>query len=108
MEPRTTLPEAVAVAFADQDPFAGGAVVRLSGDLRDTQDDPRRPRWRTSAPVHLAAAAVTRIARALSEHGPAEAGEVFIEEFGDAYGFAADVGDVQRLMVWPEGTAEPD
>lgn len=104
VDPPMTLAEAVVAAFAQPDLLLEqGAVVRLYADLRDFQDDPHRPRWRRSADVGLAPDAVRRIVDALQ----GGAAEVFTEVFGDAYGFAADIGYVGSLEAWPEGSPEP-
>jgi hypothetical protein len=51
--------------------------------------------------------AVTRIIQALEQQGPDEAAEVFLDEFGEFYGFWPGVGAVRWLRVWPEGSPEP-
>jgi hypothetical protein len=103
-----TLAEAVAAAFATPGALLEhGAVVRLYADLRDVQDDPYRPRWRRSADVPLTPEAVDRIVNSLGGHSAEELEDAFVEEFSESYGFAADVGLVRSLEVWPEGSAPP-
>lgn len=108
-----TLAEAVASAFADPGPLLdSGAHARLYGDAYDPEDGPARMRRRTlpasGAPgVTLAVGAVSRVVNALSGAGADEAAEVFLEVFGDSYGFWPEVQAVGWLRVWPRGTQEP-
>jgi hypothetical protein len=112
--PPMRLPAAVTAAFAEPGPLmASGASVRLYGNVWDPEDGPERMRRRhlpaVGAPgVTLAASTVARIVEALHDRDAEAAAEVFLEGFGDAYGFWPEVGIVRRLRVWPSGTPEPD
>lgn len=107
------LPAAVAAAFAEPEPLlTDGALARLYGDVWDPEDGPQRMRRRylpaIGGPgVTLDPRAVTRIVETLGGRGAEQAAEVFLEEFGDSYGFWPGVGTVRWLRVWPSGTTEP-
>jgi len=45
--------------------------------------------------------------RTLQDQGAERAAEVFLDEFGDSYGFWPGVGVVRWLRVWPHGAPEP-
>lgn len=89
--------------------------MRLYGDVCDPKDGPERMRRRCCLPARPGRTrgrprvpAVARIVETLRGQGAEAAVEVFLDEFGDSYGFWPEVGMVRWLRVWPSGTPEPD
>jgi hypothetical protein len=109
-----TLPGAVMTAFAHPETLLeSGAEVRLHCDAYDPEDGPARLRRRTfpttgSPGIPLTPEAVTRIVNAVRDMGADKAAEVFLEEFGDSYGFWPEVRGVGWLHVWAPGMPEPE
>jgi hypothetical protein len=96
----------------DEALFTHGARVRLRGLVTEADDfrqDSARLRTLPAggAGVLLRPEAIERISEAYRAHGADHAATIFIEAFGESYGFTPHVVECHAVALWADGDPEP-